>query len=1034
MTDVDFQKLITVFEANTRSHDAAMRRIIRQSEASSKQMANSFDRANRRIRQSTQSMAIDVRQILAGAAIGLATREIVGFADAYVDLRNKIAAASQVAGLNARSLEEIQVAARGARTELRDYGDLYARILRSSKGVAESELEVARATELAAKAFRAGGASAQEQAAGVLQLGQALGSGFLQGDELRSIRENAPLLAKAIADAVDVSIGELKKLGAEGQLTSDIVFSAILQGGDDIEQAFAVTIPRASDEARLAFDRLAFKMGEYFDESGRVADISAIVAQAIDFLANNVDGLVDSIIVAGAALVGVLGANAMAAIITGLTRASASVTGFAKAMAVLRASTAFLGGPLAAGIGLVAGALALLLLRGNDVNQAFEQLEATLDRYNSAAQRVDEDQRRLIQLNGDLRDAIENQQDAAAATARVEIAALNRRIEKNRELQQVYAATARVQLAAAENELSQLREPDQFTPEISDIATREELNEYGMFVRDGIGDEEVDRRRQAFQDNLLKDIQDRAIAGEVLTKQEEEILQFVEQRLIKEEEILRLREQVAALDQSAPENDGLGEDFRNLLEPTRDPVSLPADDSAAKKAAADAKKLLAEIEREFQSATETELETIARVRDERLAAIEAAALSDEQRATARSQAEAVYAAELAEITKQQEEDAKRLRQQIQRDHEYEVGLLSQVEDARDYMYGRIAAIAQRDYERRREFIELNIKDEERRAEALIALEEERQEYLRRFDQSTEDIGVLQTDADRDIADREAQFEDDLEQLRDRLQAELDTEQEFADKKRQLEYELQQDIQEIRDEAMLGSITAASKGFQDLATIAESFAGQQSAIYKVLIGISRGFAIAEAGIKIAQATAQVLADPSKVTVEQKIAAAAVIAAQGAVIAKGIASSAQGFREGGYTGSGSPGEEAGTVHRDEFVYDSRTTRNIGPGNLEWVRRNPKSFKEMLSGWRGYRDGGLVGGTPRVVTPVAAGGTSSTQVSMPVTINNQVSDVAGVTTQQNSDGGLDVVIAPLISEGGNPLSDAFERTYGLSRGRGL
>jgi tape measure domain-containing protein len=76
-------------------------------------------------------------------------------------------------------------------------------------------------------AARVSGATAQESSAALLQLKQALGSGVLQGDELRSIREQAPAVGQAIAKEMGVTIGELKKLGSEGKITTEIVIRAL---------------------------------------------------------------------------------------------------------------------------------------------------------------------------------------------------------------------------------------------------------------------------------------------------------------------------------------------------------------------------------------------------------------------------------------------------------------------------------------------------------------------------------------------------------------------------------------------------------------------------------------------------------------------------------------------------------------------------------------------------------------------------------------------------------------------------------------
>lgn len=103
--------------------------------------------------------------------------------------------------------------------------------------------ETVRFAELMNKSFKVSGASIQEQTAGMYQLTQAMAAGKLQGDEFRSIMENAPMLASAIAEFTDRSKGELKDMSREGTITSDIIKNALFSAGDEIEARFA-TMPK----------------------------------------------------------------------------------------------------------------------------------------------------------------------------------------------------------------------------------------------------------------------------------------------------------------------------------------------------------------------------------------------------------------------------------------------------------------------------------------------------------------------------------------------------------------------------------------------------------------------------------------------------------------------------------------------------------------------------------------------------------------------------------------------------------------------
>jgi tape measure domain-containing protein len=85
---------------------------------------------------------------------------------------------------------------------------------------------------------RASGASAQ---AAILQLEQGLASGVLRGDELNSVMEQAPALAKSIADYMQVSVGELRDMGSQGQITADIVKNALFSAAEETNAEFAKT-------------------------------------------------------------------------------------------------------------------------------------------------------------------------------------------------------------------------------------------------------------------------------------------------------------------------------------------------------------------------------------------------------------------------------------------------------------------------------------------------------------------------------------------------------------------------------------------------------------------------------------------------------------------------------------------------------------------------------------------------------------------------------------------------------------------------
>lgn len=140
------------------------------------------------------------------------------------------------------SLEELQAkvmaSAQRSRSYYMDTAAAVAKLGMNAKDAFGNMDEVIMFSELVNKSFVNGGASAQEQAASMLQLTQAMASGVLRGEELNSIFENAPGIIQNIADYLDVPIGQIRTMASEGQISADIVKNAMFAAADDIEEKF----------------------------------------------------------------------------------------------------------------------------------------------------------------------------------------------------------------------------------------------------------------------------------------------------------------------------------------------------------------------------------------------------------------------------------------------------------------------------------------------------------------------------------------------------------------------------------------------------------------------------------------------------------------------------------------------------------------------------------------------------------------------------------------------------------------------------
>jgi len=171
--------------------------------------------------------SIDSLKIAAAAlaAIGIG-KTLAEWSDGFTKLNAQLhISTTNQTDFNA-AMENVQRIARTAQVDINDVGAVYYRLSAALKDAGYSQAAVGSIAETVALSLKIGGASAQESAAAMLQLSQAFASGRLQGDEFRSMMEAAPNLMRALAASMDVPIGQLKTLGAEGKITSQELLQA----------------------------------------------------------------------------------------------------------------------------------------------------------------------------------------------------------------------------------------------------------------------------------------------------------------------------------------------------------------------------------------------------------------------------------------------------------------------------------------------------------------------------------------------------------------------------------------------------------------------------------------------------------------------------------------------------------------------------------------------------------------------------------------------------------------------------------------
>lgn len=159
-------------------------------------------------------------------------------ADQLTSIRSRINLINDGSQTTAEIMDKIYSAANRSRGSYIDMADSVAKLNMLAKDAFSSNDEAIYFVEQLNKQFKISGAGIQEASAAMYQLTQAMASGKLQGDEFRSIMENAPLLAQSIAKEMGMSVGQLKEMSSQGLITADIIKSALFNAAEETDARF----------------------------------------------------------------------------------------------------------------------------------------------------------------------------------------------------------------------------------------------------------------------------------------------------------------------------------------------------------------------------------------------------------------------------------------------------------------------------------------------------------------------------------------------------------------------------------------------------------------------------------------------------------------------------------------------------------------------------------------------------------------------------------------------------------------------------
>jgi tape measure domain-containing protein len=280
-----------------------------------------------------------LKRALGGLGLAAAVRSILQTADAYTNMQNQLKLVTTGTMNLAVVTDELFGIAQRTRGSLEGTADVYTKVARQASALGLSQREVLTFTESLNQAIALSGSTAQQAEAGIRQLGQAIGSGALRGDELNSILENTGEVAKVIADGMGVTIGQLRKLGAEGKITGQAIVEAFNKAQESLNERFAKTVPTISQAIQVLSNAWTMFIGRLDTSTG----VTAAIAQGIMWVAENMETLARVAGVVGTTILTVLVARAIPALLASLARLTAFIAANpfgAIAVAITAASSA----------------------------------------------------------------------------------------------------------------------------------------------------------------------------------------------------------------------------------------------------------------------------------------------------------------------------------------------------------------------------------------------------------------------------------------------------------------------------------------------------------------------------------------------------------------------------------------------------------------------------------------------------------------------------------------------------------------------
>jgi tape measure domain-containing protein len=907
---------------------------------------------------------------IATIATGAGISQLVKLSDSYTKIQNSIVnVVSSTQELTQRTGELLRVANQ-SRSSFEATAALYGKLKRATDELGISQDRVLRITDLINKGFVSSGATVTEASNAMIQLAQGLASGTLRGDEFNSVAEQAPVILRAVSQETGKTIGQLREFAAQGGITADILIKSI--------EGYAATIDREFARTATTFDQqltVARNLStEWVGTSDNIRKASAAAGATLVTLAENLDTAAD----AATALAAIYASRLVGQLIA---KQAATVAANAATLESIKAEQLAAGAAVRrAEVEKIAAMQALAAKR--------EKLAATIaatQNTRATALETESIARLIPVLNAQTR----AQGSVAVATAAAARTTETLNVANARLTAANTAAAATGALATATRGLSAAMALLGGPAGVAILAGSallyfaDSAAEAGQKTRDSKVNDELERLVKNYGE--MGRLRQRGFV-EDLTKQQISLNdQLIESNRLLEEAKRKADDANSSRGQSFVGGDVTASaelaaaqarvnDLKLALESTKKQL-----DALFQSRAPDADKWLKppEADETLKFYDELKLKLEQQIALIGLTEVEQARLQARQELLNKSTKEGVKLTEAQikaytdlaaqAVVEQQRAEADKYILSLGRQvaAEKEVGLQAQV----NANLARLSAGATAE---QRAAVEALTQSLYAQQEAERAITEAN--AVREFGNAEE------TPAQK--LEREIQERKDL--LFNAYYEELIGQEEYNQRVVNLDKELATKRAAAQSASNSAMRQAAAQGLDALAGIIEAGGGKSSKAYRAVFAASRAFALADSIAKLAQAQAQALADPTAVTLPQKIANYAAIATAGAGLLTSLKAPAN-FADGGYVsgpGTGRSDSIPAMLSNGEYVMPAQRTDQYR-NELDAMRRG------------------------------TYGGTQSGSSGMRVTINNNAADVADVTVAEGPDGELIATIDRRINE---------------------